>query len=53
MAMIPDLDMFIGICLVTNMTLIGFFKMLPVLVARLQWLLEFGSNDLLAILYLF
>lgn len=50
MTVIPELDIFIGICLVTNMALIGIFKMLLILVTYCQWLHKFGSNNLLALL---
>ena len=53
MTVIPEPDIFIGICLVTNMALINFLKMLLILITHLQWLLKFGSNDLLATLGLF
>ena len=39
--------------LIANMTLTCFLKMLLVLITHLQWFLEFGSNGLLTILYLF
>ena len=35
------------------MALISVLKILLILVSHLQWLLEFGTNDLLAILGLF
>ena len=40
MTVIPDSDIFIGICLVTNMALISLLKMLLILFSHLQWLLE-------------